>query len=939
MKKILFSLSIVLVAAQLAHAQPISGTKTVGPTGDYSDLSGALFDLEANGISGTVTLQLQDGYFNEQVSVGHIPGADHANRIIIESQSGNPEDVLIYYNPDVSDNYVLHFDSAGYFTLRNLTLSTSGADDYGHIIHLARGCNSFKVESCHFIDSARAYLNNSMIYRYETSNTGNCDTISITNSTFKLGARGLFLVNAFHAYNTYINIQNNSFINQRNYSIYLSQMESGGLILNNKIRLDSTNTNYVAMDIGSLREPAMVAHNYIKLNTTSSFTTVKGIRQYRSRYNVFGVMYYNNVIDITAVDDAIGIEVDDGESVRYYHNSVNVECTNPSTNTSAALWVTNGGDHDMQNNSFVNHSSSASSYAIYVENPGAGPDFTGTDYNNFYTNGSNFGYWNDGSGDVNRATMLSNLSLSDANNQAVLTGTTIGTNDYPYPCDSLLAGLGTANPFVTIDFFGNARPDPPAIGAFEPASYPTIQTWTMQGDVCRNHYDSLQLQTVIEDESYLWSTGGSTFGIGVTPSANTTYYVTLSSGRCSFIDSASVSVFDPVPPVFTSDTLFCDGQNITITATGTDSLYLINDTGLVVARDKGSVSYNAGTKAVGTGYKFYGLQGYTGGCASEYDSLLVDVAVNPEYNTSSKEDISCNGEADGSLTIGATSGTGTLTYSIGSGYQASNTFSDLSAGAYTATVSDINGCKAVGSTVTITEPAAIGLSSTLDMPACYGSGDGSISVEATGGTGSYSYAWEGSTSNTNQATGLAAGTYALTVTDGSSCTKVLSGISLGQPDSISLSASITNASCASTCQDGAIDLSVSGGTAPYSFSWTGSLSTEDISSLASGDYSVSVTDSNSCTASASYTVSYGTAIVDVEKGAVSIYPNPLSSDYLQLESSEAIVQLAIYDMNGTKVYQQVNPGSSIKLNGLKAGLYYICIRTENAEISQKLIVQ
>ena len=140
-------------------------------------------------------------------------------------------------------------------------------------------------------------------------------------------------------------------------------------------------------------------------------------------------------------------------------------------------------------------------------------------------------------------------------------------------------------------------------------------------------------------------------------------------------------------------------------------------------------------------------------------SLLVNTALQHSITTS---DVSCNGDADGTATL-AISG-GTAPYTIDWGSADTNA---LPAGTYTYTITDDNSCTYTD-TVSITEPAALTLDTSITNTTCNGFTDGSITVSPTGGTAPYGYSWStGDTTST--LTSLGAGTYSVSVTDDNGC--------------------------------------------------------------------------------------------------------------------------------------------------------------------------
>jgi hypothetical protein len=141
---------------------------------------------------------------------------------------------------------------------------------------------------------------------------------------------------------------------------------------------------------------------------------------------------------------------------------------------------------------------------------------------------------------------------------------------------------------------------------------------------------------------------------------------------------------------------------------------------------------------------------------------------------------------------------------------------------------------------------------------CFGQASGSVSVNVVGGTAPLNYAWSnGATSQT--VNNLPSGSYTVTVTDANGCTEQMS-VTITQPQSsLSTTATQVNVLCFGN-PSGSIDLSVSGGTGPYVYSWSNGSTAQDISNLAGGSYTVTVTDVLGCTASTSVTITEPTAL-------------------------------------------------------------------------------
>nr|WP_294859678.1 T9SS type A sorting domain-containing protein [uncultured Fluviicola sp.] len=229
-------------------------------------------------------------------------------------------------------------------------------------------------------------------------------------------------------------------------------------------------------------------------------------------------------------------------------------------------------------------------------------------------------------------------------------------------------------------------------------------------------------------------------------------------------------------------------------------------------------------------------------------------------NTSagSQTNVACNAGSNGSATVSPSGGTPGYTYSWSPSGGTGATASSLTVGSYTVTVTDANNCSATKS-FTITQPPAIAGSTIVTNVACNGGTNGAINLTPSGGASGYTFSWGGGIT-TEDRTGLAAGTYSVTITDANACTKTVSGITVTQPTAVSGSTVVTNVACFGG-NTGAINLTPTGGTGPYTFNWASGPTTEDRTSLTAGTYSVTITDANGCTGTVSPTVTQPAASV------------------------------------------------------------------------------
>lgn len=214
------------------------------------------------------------------------------------------------------------------------------------------------------------------------------------------------------------------------------------------------------------------------------------------------------------------------------------------------------------------------------------------------------------------------------------------------------------------------------------------------------------------------------------------------------------------------------------------------------------------------------------------------------------KNISCYGQADGYLSVSVQNNNGPLSYtwSNGSGGSSQN---GLAAGAYWVVVTDSVGC--MDSLYTnLIEPDSLEVTrQSLTHASCAGMTDGSISVAVTGGTAPYQLSWSNSATGTS-ISGLAAGSYTLTVTDAQNCTSAET-YQITEPDPLTISPqSLAHESCSGN--DGEISIGIHGGTKPYSISWSNGGNDTLVGNLSAGNYLVTVTDSAGCQDTMSFVI-------------------------------------------------------------------------------------
>lgn len=297
------------------------------------------------------------------------------------------------------------------------------------------------------------------------------------------------------------------------------------------------------------------------------------------------------------------------------------------------------------------------------------------------------------------------------------------------------------------------------------------------------------------------------------------------------------------------------------------------------------------------------------------DSFTITQPSAPLSKTDNVQQITCNGAADGIINLTVTGGSAPYSYSWSNG-STNEDLNNLPAATYTVTVTDANGCTITDS-YTITDPPVLTLSGTATDISCFGAGDGAIDISVGGGEAPYTYAWSNGES-TEDIAGLSAGNYTINITDARGCTTNQSFV-IQEPAALSISYSVNNVSCFGL-SDGTIDITMSGGNAPYSYSWSNSSTSEDLNDLSAGSYTVTVTDVKGCSLNETIVIAQPTAALSTASAVTGISCFGGSDGSIQLTPA-----------GGTAPYSYSwNTGATNKdIFGLSDGSYQVTITDAN----------
>jgi hypothetical protein len=216
--------------------------------------------------------------------------------------------------------------------------------------------------------------------------------------------------------------------------------------------------------------------------------------------------------------------------------------------------------------------------------------------------------------------------------------------------------------------------------------------------------------------------------------------------------------------------------------------------------------------------------------------------------------------------------------------------------------------------VTITEPPVLTAAGSGTNISCFNGSNGTAAVVANGGTTPYSYLWSNG-ATTSSINGLVAGNYTVTVTDANGCTAT-SYYNVSQPPALNVTVTGTTASC-----NGSATANVTGGTSPYTYLWNNGATTQSISNVPAGAYSVVVTDVKGCTKSGAFTIT-GNSPINPITALVHVSCFGGSNGSITVTGAGGIAPRT-YNLNGS-TFQANNV-----FNNLPAGSYVVGVKDAN----------
>ncbi len=451
---------------------------------------------------------------------------------------------------------------------------------------------------------------------------------------------------------------------------------------------------------------------------------------------------------------------------------------------------------------------------------------------------------------------------------------------------------------------------------------PTI---TPDDQICANN--SFTISTTVNpliDPTYItytWSTGDTISSITETPAITTIYTVTITQlCQPDTILSMTLIVIPDIGTGFSaSDNSVCIGDPITFTYTdtaGVNATYTWTFTNGTPNSGNTQGPYTVTWAFAGT----YDISLYIDDSGCTGDSTI-QITVNPNpIVTLTPTNITCYGFCNGEIAA-SPNGTGIPYIYLWDdpASQITEIAINLCPGTYNVTFTNVHGCIGTDNAL-ITEPTQLTSSVTHIDVLCFGQSDGSATVIAQGGTGNHTYLWDANTGGqtTPTATNLGGGIYSVTVIDDNGCTSI-SSVTISEPTNpLFITLFGTDVLCFGG-SDGTIDLTVTGGTPSYGFSWSNSQITEDIDYASVGTYCVTVTDANLCTISDCITINEPTQLTYTTS----------TSPTTCFEGSDGIATVNV--ANGTPPYTYLwsNGDMVSSAVNISAGTYTVIVTDNN----------
>jgi hypothetical protein len=441
MKKIIFSLTVLLILSLPSFGQ-LSGTYTIGSSGNYSTVVAAVNALNTNGINGNVTFNIASGTYTGSLTLNNFVGNTQYN-VVFQSATQDSTDVIIQQASGTSsgNNFALRFNQAKNIEFKHLTLQRSGTSNYCQVISIESSSSYISFTSCIIKNNASSLSDDfaSLLMAKNLSNS-NSSHIKIKNSKLQNGSYGVFVQGLSSGILANgLELEGNIFDSQYRTAIYAAY-QNAPKILSNEISSSSSYSLFRGIDFLYCNYDSEVSYNKISINKGNgiSMTNSQGL------FSIGEI--FNNFISVGG-SSAKAIFFSNTGTFNIYFNSINVYGSSAvgfsvNGSTSNHLRFANNILYSAQSNELMQVASSTNIPFDYLN------------YNNYKTAG-NIGDWKttsnisslaawktacgqDASSISENPNFVSNTDLHIQNSNVQRAGTS--TLNAPYPNDDIDQG-------------------------------------------------------------------------------------------------------------------------------------------------------------------------------------------------------------------------------------------------------------------------------------------------------------------------------------------------------------------------------------------------------------------------------------------------------------------------------------------------------------------
>ncbi len=493
----------------------LSGTYTIGVTGDYTNFTSAVNALDEFGICGPVVFMVEPGIYTEQIILKEVINANATNSITFVSATGEQADVILTYASFQSnENYTVKIEGGDYFRFEYMTIENTGTT-YGRVLDFLDKATNNTFTNCHIKSSNTTTTSTNMAVIWSSTDLDDFNTFS--NNIIEGGSYGTYWYGAGTLSNQLEQgtvFDNNLFLNQYYRGTHLYYQDAPSFT-NNTFESNTTYTGSI------YRFYFLYCDNGLTITGNQAKGDFYGYGIYIGNCDATPVnngLIANNFIQVgdpASTNTSYGIYLTNSGYQRIVHNNVNLESNGTS---SRAIYLTSGGANEVLNNNFVN---TGPGYAYYLNSQYS---VTQMDHNNLYAPNGNVGFF------VTDHTTLEDFqTASGLNANGLSVDPQYFMPDDLHVCEPALHEAGTPLAYITDDWDKEARAPVPDIGADE---FFSISDFRLGPDQLICPGDTLAFHAGSVGYSVVWSTGEMTQSVRFT--APGTYWVEV-NGPCGMV--------------------------------------------------------------------------------------------------------------------------------------------------------------------------------------------------------------------------------------------------------------------------------------------------------------------------------------------------------------------------------------------------------------------